>query len=317
MTEKIHRLLRLIMLLHAGQAGSPDELAKMLAVTRRTLFRDLAALKKAGVPHHFEPGAGYRIGKADFLPPINLNVVETLGLLVLGKTATAMRDRPMMVHALSAINKMILTIPQPLRVACGDMMSHVSVNPGGRSHSDREGRHYTTIQKCIDEGRSCAMRYMSPTQPEAMTMRLDPCALHFGARAWYVFGKTDQHPKVRIFKLSRIEQLDEMPRLFKKPVRFSAEKHLGKAWAMIPEGKVQRIELEFSPKVAMNVAEVRWHPTQQTRRLDDGRCVITFDVDGLNEISWWVCGYADHVKVRKPRELAEMVRGMHERAVKV
>lgn len=305
------------MLLHSGQAGSPEDLTAALRVTRRTLFRDLNILKDAGIPHYFEPGKGYRIGRGYFLPAINLDVIETLGLLVLGKTAAAQRHRPMMTAALSAINKLILAIPEPLRLACSDLMSHISVNPGSQANAGRENDHYKTLQSCIDQKLACDMVYGSPHAPEPMRLRLDPYALHFASRAWYVFGKSDIHKQIRVFKLARIQSLTETTRRFHRPARFSAEKFMGKAWQMIPEGKVQRIELEFSAMVATNVAEVRWHPTQRSRRLSDGRSIVTFEVAGIREISWWICGYADQVKVRKPRELADLVRQMHERATKV
>lgn len=305
------------MLLHSGQAGSPEDLTAALGITRRTLFRDLSILKDAGIPHHFEPGKGYRIGRGYFLPAINLDVIETLGLLILGKTAAAQRHRPMMTAALSAINKLILAIPEPLRLACSDMMANISVNPGSLAHASREDGHYKTLQAAIDQNLSCDMVYGSPQAPDPMRLRLDPYALHFASRAWYVFGKSDIHKQIRVFKLARIQTLSPTNRHFRRPVRFSAEKFMGKAWQMIPEGKVQRIELEFSPMVATNVAEVRWHPTQRSRRLADGRAIVTFDVAGIREIAWWICGYADQVKVKKPKALAEIVQQMHQRAAEL
>ncbi|MEX2216239.1 MAG: WYL domain-containing protein [Phycisphaeraceae bacterium] len=313
-TERINRLLRLVTILHAGTAGTPDDLAAQVGVSRRTVFRDLTMLKEAGIPHYFAQGQGYRIGRSAFLPAINLTVVETLGLLVLGKTAAAQRRRPMMTPALSAINKLTLTIPEQLRHACADLVSRITIDPGGQVQSDRESEHYTTLQTCIDEGRCCRMRYGSPSDPQPCEIVLNPYALHFAARAWYVLGRSSAHREVRIFKLTRIDSLQMLERRFKKPQRFSIEKKIGKAWTMIPEGKVHQVELEFTPRVAKNVIEVRWHSTQQATMRDDGSLLLSFEVDGLREISWWVCGYADQVKVRKPKELADLVGHMLRRA---
>lgn len=313
-TRRINRLVRLIVLLQAGQAGSPDELAQMLGVSRRTLFRDLNVLKDAGVPHFYEPGEGYRLGESYFLPPINLTITETLGLLLLGKQAAAARHQPMMGLALSAINKLIVSVPEPLRKACADVMSHVSIDPGGQVRSRREPTHYATLGRCIDEGRACRMTYRGPVESSPLICRLEPYALHFASRAWYVFGRTDVHDEVRMFKLARIVALEPLDDRFKPPKRFDPAQKMGKAWRMIPEGKVYRIELLFSPRVATNVEEVRWHDSQQTKRLADGRLRMTLEVDGLNEIAWWICGYADQVEVKKPKALRDRVKEMHKRA---
>lgn len=101
---------------------------------------------------------------------------------------------------------------------------------------------------------------------------------------------------------------------FKRPAHFKVTHKLGLAWRLNPEGKEYDIEIEFAPMVATNVAEVRWHSTQKVKRLADGSCLLSFRVDGLREIAWWVCGYADQARVRKPAALRKLVREMHTRA---
>ncbi len=314
--DKINRLLRLITALYAGQARSPDELATQLDITRRTLFRDLNTLKAAGIDHYFDPEHGYRVGKSSFLPAVNLTVLETLGLLVLGKTAAAQPKRPMMAPALSAINKLILSIPAPLREACADVVSRITINPGQQVHSDRESAHYAILQRCIDEGRCCEVNYGSPVDVAPASFTLQPFALHFSSRAWYVLGKTNAHPDVRIFKLMRIGSLRLLDQRFRKPRRFSVEDKIGQAWQLIAEGKVYLIELEFSPRVATNIAEVQWHASQHVKMLPAGGCRVRFKVDGLSEIAWWICSYADQVKVIRPLALAQRVKEMQERAAR-
>jgi predicted DNA-binding transcriptional regulator YafY len=200
---RIHRLLRLITLLQSGRAYRLDELMAELGVSRRTVFRDLNTLELAGIPYFHDPDAGYRIHRSFFLPPINLTIPETLGLMVLGKTAAAQRDKPMVGPALSAINKLISVVPEPIRAACGEMMTNVSVGPFAQVSGASESRHFTLLQQCIDEGRICQGRYHSPVEAQTMTFSLNPYAMHFASRAWYVLGPTDMHNEVRLFKLNR------------------------------------------------------------------------------------------------------------------
>jgi predicted DNA-binding transcriptional regulator YafY len=307
-TERIHRLLRLIIMLQSSRARGVDDLVRELGVSRRTLFRDLNQLQLAGIPYYHDPDSGYHIARGFFLPPISLTVPETLGLLLLGKTAAAG-------PALSAISKLITTIPEPVRSACADLMAHVSIDAHGQAVGDLESRHYTTLQTCIDEGRVCRLEYKSPIEPQPRTCRLHPYALHFAGRAWYVLGWTDAHKEVRVFKLGRIATLGPLDERFTKPRPFSVEDKLGKAWQLIPEGRVYHVELEFSAKVGTNVAEVRWHRSQRHELLPDGRCRMNLDVDGLGEIAWWLCGYAHEVTVLAPPELRLRVQQMHQAAL--
>jgi len=310
--SRVHRLIRLITMLQGEQPWSAAELARQLGVSRRTLFRDLNVLELAGVPYYHEPQAGYRIARSFFLPPVQLTATETLGLMLLTKQALAQRGRPMVDAALSGIVKLLSTVPEPMRTACGELMEPVTVSLGAQVADESESKHHKLLQRCIDEGRVCRMTYRSPVDAEAVTHVIRPLGLHFAARAWYLFARTDRHKEVRLFKLVRIVTLDATEQLFARGKRFDPATWIGHAWQLIPEGREHRVVVEFSAKVATNVTEVRWHPTQQHRRLSDGRVRMTFRVDGIHEIAWWLCGYADQVVVVRPealrRRVAEMLR---------
>lgn len=301
-------------LLNSRRARSAADLMRELGVSRRTLFRYLKILEEAGVPYLHEPGRGYRLARGYFLPPVSLTVPEVMGLLLLGQHAAAQRHRPLHAPALSAINKLIALVPEPVRAECAAMMDNISIDPGGEITSDIETRHYEVLHQAIDDSRICRAVYKAPLNDEPLRFELQPYALHFAARAWYVLGKTDIHEEIRTFKLVRFLELEQTQRFFVRPKRFNVAQRLGKAWQLIPEGEVHDIELEFLPKVATNVAEVRWHESQQHEILPDGRCIMRFQVDGLTEIAWWICGYADQVIVRKPDQLRQLVAQMHHRA---
>lgn len=314
-TSRVQRLLRLITVLQSGRARSVAELEAEFGISRRTVFRDLEMLQSAGIPCYYQPERGYRISESFYLPPISLTVPETLGLMIFGKSAAARRDRPMARSGLSAIYKLINTVPEPIRSACSDLMAHVSVDPGPLVEAASETDHYCTLQRCVDEKRICQAKYASPVEAEPMICHLRPHALHFAARAWYVLAETDRHEEVRTFKLARFHWLAPTDQHFERANGFEAADKLGKAWQLIPEGQEYDIELEFSAKVATNVTEVRWHPTQQHQMLEDGRCLMWFRVDGLSEIAWWICGYADQVVIHGPEALRQRVRRMLESAL--
>lgn len=304
-------------LLQAGGHTQVPDLTDRLDISRRTLFRDIKLLQQAGVPCYHEPSRGYRLKRGYYLPPTSLTIQETLGLLLLGKHATARKSQPFLGPALSAISKLITQVPEEVRAACADLTDRVTINPGPLEADDQEQSHYTTLQRCIDEGRTCDIVYRAPMEEKTLRCRLNPYALHFAQRSWYVMGWTDHHKEVRVLKLTRFEDIQPTDDLFNIPKCFTPASKIGKAWMLIPGGKVHDIELEFTAKVAMNVTEVRWHASQNVETLPDGRCRVRFEVDGLNEIAWWVCGYADQVRVVKPVELRKMVKAMHERAAKM
>lgn len=312
--DRVSRLLNLITLLQTRTGWDAKSLAKELGISTRTLFRDLNTLEESGIPCRSEDGGDYRIQQGFFLPPISLTASEVLGLMQLTRFIGHHRERPFHAHALSAIYKLITTVPDPLRATCGQMMSHISIEPDPKLDTDAESTYFTQLQQAVDLNRACRLVYASVNGEGEVAFEIEPYVLHHANRAWYVLGRTDLHNEIRMIKLVRIKSLTLLKRTFRRPSAFKVNDKLGQAWRLIPEGKLYDIELEFTSRVSTNVSEVRWHASQSCEMLDDGRCVLHFTVDGLNEIAWWICGYADQVIVRKPTKLREIVARMHQSA---
>jgi len=313
-SDRVSRLLRLINLLQTRTGWNGPSLAAELGISTRTLYRDLNTLEQAGIPCRAEDGGDYKIQQGFFLPPVSLSASEVLGLMQLTRFIGNHRERPFHAHALSAIYKLITIVPEALRATCGQMLSSISIEPDPKLDTDTESRYFTQLQQAVDLGRACRVDYAAVNGEGQTSFEIEPYLLHHVNRAWYVLGKTDLHNEVRMLKVVRIKELALLGRSFKKPSAYKISDKLGQAWRLLPEGKVYKIELAFTPRVATNVGEVRWHDSQSVTWQDDGGCLMRFEVDGLNEIAWWVCGYADQVEVKQPKKLREIVARMHQSA---
>jgi predicted DNA-binding transcriptional regulator YafY len=54
------------------------------------------------------------------------------------------------------------------------------------------------------------------------------------------------------------------------------------------------------------VIETTWHHTQRVHRNDDGSVALTFQIDGLEEIVWWLLGWSGRVEIVAPAELRSL-----------
>jgi len=151
------------------------------------------------------------------------------------------------------------------------------------------------------------IRYHSLFEGTIIDVELCPYHLLYNNRAWYVLGRSSLHKSVRTFKFNRIRELQTTERCFVDDENFDLHDYLGKAWSMIPEGRIYNIKLRFLPKVAHDVAEVQWHSTQQVTFEEDGSAIIEFRVDGLNEITWWILSYGDKAQVLAPKILRQRI----------
>jgi len=316
--SRVSRIVQILTTLQAGHSYSVDELAKLVGVSRRTVFRDLKELGTIGVPYRFDTRTGgYGIDPEFFLPPIDLNLPEALSLLMLVHKGRNHLPMPFKNSALLAGLKVENNLPAKIRHYCHTSLQKITIRPDAHAPMDLLDKVFAKLQEAIRKKREVNLGYHSLYEGKDITTTLCPYHLMYNNRAWYVIGESSLHKSIRTFNLNRIKELDLLERCFIDGGEFDIYEYLGRAWSMIPEGKIYHVKLRFAPKVAKNVAEVQWHGTQKTMFNEDGSLTAEFRVDGLGEISWWVLGYGDQVEVLAPGALRKQIAKTARRMVEL
>jgi len=313
--SRIHRLLKLITLLQSGRSYLADDLAKELKVSRRTLFRDLEMLRLANVPLVYHRGQHtYAIEKSFFLPPVNFTFSEVLALMTLVHKYGDRRALPTLESAVSAMLKIESTLPPEIRNYCGSALDRLSYRPAPMTHGDGLAETFDLLWQALCAQKTIHAVYDSYFEGREIETDINPYHLTFISRAWYVLGYSRMHREVRTFKLDRFIRVEPTGRTFRRDETFDPARYFGHAWRMIPGRRRYHVKIRFSPKVAGNVEEVLWHPTQQTTLADDGSLIYEVDVDGIEEMAWWVLGYGREAVVEKPAALRKIIAA-HARAL--
>ncbi|MHC4745294.1 MAG: helix-turn-helix transcriptional regulator [Planctomycetota bacterium] len=320
-TSRISRIIQLLTSMQAGKSYSVKELAEMFGTSRRTIFRDLRELGAMGVPYRFDSQlGGYVIDPEFFLPPVDLDLKEALSLLLLVHKVRDEIQLPFSKSAMLAALKIENNLPPNIRRYCNTALRNISAIVGGQAPVERSGgldAVFAQLQNALTAKTIVAIRYNSLSDKGIVEIELSPYHLFYNRRAWYVLGYSNIHKEVRTFKLNRILKVTTTKKRFTGGEDFDPHKYFGRAWSMIPEGRLYNVKLLFLPKVAFNVCEVRWHSTQQVTQHEDGSATVEFRVDGLGEISWWILGYGDQVKVLAPKALRTKLTKIAENMIKI
>ncbi len=306
-TSRISRIVKILTILQSNQSYSPEKLAKLLNVSRRTVFRDLNELQKVGVPYFYDQkGGGYRVEPTFFLPPIDFTLQEALSLCLVTNKVRGHLPVPFKYSAVVAALKIENNLPTTIKDYCRRALRQVSIQPEASVPMQQLDKVFSQLQRATIKKRKVRLVYSSLYERKEITTDLSPYHLMYHSRAWYVLGHSSLHDSIRTFKLNRIKTLEVLSQGFLEQ-NFDVDAHLGRAWALIPEGRIHNVRLRFLPKVATNVSEVRWHSTQKVTHNPDSSVTIDFRVDGLGEISWWILGYGDQVQVLAPPALRQRI----------
>jgi proteasome accessory factor B len=307
-TSRISRIVQILTTLQAGQNCTIDQLASNFQTSRRTIFRDLRELQVIGVPYRYDTrNGGYSIDPEFFLPPIDLNLQEALSLLLLVHKVSSQMELPFKNSTLLAALKIENNLPVKIRRYCNMSLKNISTRLNPQAPMYLLDKTFELLQQAIEKKRKVRIGYQSLFEDSNINSELSPYHLLYNQRAWYVLGFSSQHKSVRTFKLNRIKQLQMLDKCFINGEDFDLSDYIGRAWSLIPEGRIYNVKLRFLPRVANNVAEVQWHSTQKVIFNSDGSAIVEFRVDGIGEIFWWILGYGDQVQVLSPRSLRQKI----------
>lgn len=306
---RITRLLRLLGLLQSSRGHNTESLASACGVSRRTIFRDLDALRNAGVPLVYNDDRQvYHIPGTYYLPPTSFSPEEALAVIVLCNEFGGSAGLPFQEPAQSAAIKLENALPGRLRDELRNVSHAMHIRLHPRGHHDSDVDVYRTLIGAIARRRCVRIGYNSVSEEGAISTKLKPYQLYFSRHSWYVIGRSSLHAEVRTFHLGRIEKIESLDEEYRVPRGFSIDRYLRNAWHIIPEkGPDREVVIHFSKMVARNVEQVIWHSSQKTRTLSDGRLEFRVKISGLGEIVWWILGYGDQAEVVRPKELRRLL----------
>jgi len=249
-----------------------------------------------------------------------LSLQEAMSLLLLLQKVSNQIQFPYKNSALLTALKIENNLPVKIGQYCNKALRNISIRVGAQTlfqHSAGLDKTFAQLQQAIVKKRKVNILYHSLFEGAIINVELRPYHLlynnqdnnqaRYNNQAWYVLGRSSLHKSVRSFKLTRIRELKPTERCFVNGENFDVYDYLGKAWSMVPEGQLYNIKLKFLPEVAHDVAEVQCHSTQQVTFEEDDSAIVEFQVDGLNEITWWILSYGDKVQVLAPKILRQRI----------
>lgn len=319
--SRINRVMQILTTLQSGQSCTVRDLSRMFGTSRRTVFRDLKELQAMGVPYHYNPRTGrYTIEPDYFLPPADLNVQEALALLLLAQKISHQVQLPFRKSALLAALKIENNLPAGIRKYCSTILRHIWTRSDAQAlirQSTRFDKIFAKLQEAIAKKQKVSLSYRAPLEGETTNIELCPYDLLYDNGSWHVLGRSGRRNNIRTFELNHIRELRSTGKCYLDGEDFDVSEYLRRAWSTLPEGRIYHVKLLFLPQVANDVAEVTWHHTQKVTHNKDGSALVEFRVDGLSEITWWVLGYGDQVRVLSPKSLRKRVLEIAENVVKI
>lgn len=214
---RAERLLEVADRLRASEATTAARLAEELGVSPRTVRRDLAALRRRGMPIEGEagPGGGIRLEGSRGVAAVHLTIAEIVTLWLAARLSRAASDLPWGGAASSALAKLLASLPRArareLRALCrrvvvGEPASGVVVAGAGAAAPEL----LRLFEVAFTAGLGLGFLY-TDRHGEASVRRVEPHGLLVQSPVWYVLARDVEKRSPRMFRMDRVAR----PRLLK------------------------------------------------------------------------------------------------------
>lgn len=301
--DRLARVLRVLELVQCRGRRTTKAIADELECSERTVYRGLDVLKFAGIPYYREGDQQFVRVRSDFrFPVMTITDDEVLGLS-LAAAITKVQGMDVTAGAAPATRKLAAVSKVETQELIEDAMRLVSVLDLKLADHSRHHEAIRTIQLALLQGKQISGLYESPYEPNPVRLKLHPYRLCLIKNAWYVIGTMAEETVPKTFRVARFKTLRMQKEFATVPEDFDLRTYFGNAWAVFRGDKSYDIELKFKPSAAKIVTETVWHHTQKASTHKDGSLILSFQVDGLNEILNWILSWAGEVRVQKPDEL--------------
>ncbi|KUP24851.1 YafY family protein [Paenibacillus sp. DMB5] len=305
--NKTERLLAIVMELQRSRLLTADELAEVLGVSARTIYRDMQALSEAGVPVVGETGSGYSLMEGYFLPPVSFTVEEAVSLLLGAEFIEKRFDPAFRNSARSSRRKIEAILSGPIREETNRIQGSIRLLQ--KDEMDimiREKVNLGIIRQAMLDGRKIHFTYhkrVAEADGSRVTERtVSPFGLaHDEQNGWLLLASCDLREDIRHFRVSRMDDLTVTDETFQLPANFNLQSYRPKDTRSI------RVCAIFNPEIADKVEEANNYYMETAEAKEDGYHV-TFRVRQPEELLSWILGWGADVVVTEPESFKNRIK---------
>ncbi|GAB6929133.1 YafY family protein [Paenibacillus sp. JCM 10914] len=300
---KIDRLLAItVLLLNRGRL-SANELAERFEVSSKTIYRDMDTLSQAGIPiiAHQGMAGGFEIMEHYTIDKYWLSREEMSSLVMAVKGLSRALDDTQVSMLLEKVKSLLHRVEQGLDVEDRHEAIVMDFQPWGQ----RQGMKSTVslLRQAIQDKHRVTMRYID-VKGDHERRTVEPASLILKGNVWYLHAFCLEREDQRIFRLSRMQDMEVLNQTFgPKPVSSMERLEWEPAWS---ETREQEVALLFDTTVGQRVADM-FPPHLITYSLEGSiRVQVSYRLD-----EWFygmILSFGDHVKIESPTEAAAEIQ---------
>lgn len=206
--KRLSRLTAIVTQLQTKRIITSTSLAEKFAVSVRTIYRDIKALEKAGVPILTEDGKGYSLMEGYRIPPIMFSESEANALITIEQLVLKNRDSSLIKEFTKAINKVKAVLLYSTKEKVDLLSKRIAVSPA--TPAINASNSLTLIQNALTDFKVLSITYHSEHKNEKTERNIEPFALYYSLQeSWILIAYCRLRKDYRMFRLDRMLKITQ------------------------------------------------------------------------------------------------------------
>lgn len=208
---RLSRLTAIITQLQSKRIVTANYLAERHNVSVRTIYRDIRALEKSGIPIITEEGKGYSIMEGYHLPPVLFTENEANALITVEQLVIKNKDQSFSENVSSALEK-IKSILRYSQKGNADLLAD-RIYFSGNQNEEKTSNNLMQIQSAIIHFRILKIQYYS-SEKKRTTRNIEPFAVYSVNGNFLLIAFCRLRKDFRAFRIDFIEALTPQKETF-------------------------------------------------------------------------------------------------------
>ena len=287
---KINRLLEIVVILLNRESVTAKELADRFEVSTRTVYRDIEVLSSAGVPVYTNKGnsGGISLLEDYTLNKALLSKKESEGLLIAIKAlgATSYPETTAIIDKLGSVFK------------SNQAQDWIEVDFEGWSSKVNEQNKFSKIRDAILNSQVISFDYINANGGKS-SRSAEPVKLIFNAHTWYLIAYCLLRESHRMFRLSRIKNVQVTNRHF---TRREIQEYDGQGMNF----PLVELKLRCDEKVLNRLYDT--FDGECISKNNDGSYDLTVELPEDEWVYGYILSFGGYAEVLEPEHIREIIK---------
>jgi proteasome accessory factor B len=277
-------------------------------VSKRTVYRDLEALRAAGFSLSETGSTDDNGTKWTLDRNLKMGLVfhprELIALYLSRNILACLNETPLSDDLNSLFSKIEEKIDSKKQAFLKELEKEIYVEQGNYWGLGIDADILDTIRAACSERHKIEMVYNSVHSRSVRKRMVGPHYLYIAKRSVYLVAEDLEEKSVKVFSVSRISTATMTDEVYEGTI-IDPERFFTSSFGIFRASEKVGIKLLFNDHMSAYIRERKWHESQQVVQRSDGRMELTFEAGITPELIAWIQSFGPDVTPLEPQQLID------------